>query len=112
MLDKIHNNGSDAIDQSQNLEKIKNLGVSNPFAYDDTNFFIDESHISNEALKKYQRELDVQTFGEILKNTSQKEADELVLKQAFDGLLSIDDDNFLSELLNSKEFLNDLISED
>lgn len=109
MLDRIQNNGLDSIEQNQNLDKIKGIGVSNPFIYNDSDFFIDESHISNEALKKYQRELDVHTFGEILKSTDQKEADNLVLRQAFDGLLSIDDNNFLSELLNSKEFLNDLI---
>lgn len=110
MLDRIHNNGSEAIDQSQNLDRIKGFGITNPFADDYDNFFIDESHISNEAIKKYQRELDIKEFGELLKNTAQKAADELVLQQAFEGTLSIDNDDSIAELISSEDFLNDLFS--
>ena len=59
MLDKIQNTGSESITQSQNLDRIRGLGVSNPFEEDDKGFFVDESNISSLALEKYQRELDV-----------------------------------------------------
>ena len=108
MLDKIQNNNSESIVQSQNLDRIKGLGVSNPFEESDSAYFIDESSISTAALQKYQREIDVKTFSEILKDTDEKAANDLVLQQAFEGKFSVDDVDFLSELLNNEEFLNDI----
>lgn len=108
MLDKILNTNSDSISQSQNLDRINQIGATNPFEKTNSSYFIDESQISDDAIEKYQRELDVKKFSEILKETDEKEANELVLKQAFDGILSIDDDEFLSELLASDVFLNDI----
>ncbi len=108
MLDKIINTNSDSISQSQNLDRINQIGATNPFEKVNSSYFIDESQISDDAIEKYQRELDVKKFSEILKETDEKEANELVLKQAFDGILSIDDDEFLSELLTSDVFLNDI----
>ena len=109
MLDKILANNSEIIDQSQSLDRIKSLGVSNPFEENRNNFFIDESNISTAALEKYQREQDVKTFSEILFQTDEKAANDLVLQQAFDGILSIDNTDFLSELLDNEELLNDII---
>lgn len=108
MLDKILGTSSEIINQSQSLDRIKGVGATNPFEEDSKNFFIDESRISTVALEKYQREVDIKKFSEILMQTDEKAANELVLKQAFDGLFSIDDNDFLSELLNSEEFLNDI----
>ena len=108
MLDKIQNTGSESITQSQNVDRIRGLGVSNPFEEDDKGFFVDESNISSLALEKYQRELDVKKFSDILMETDEKAANELVIKQAFDGTLSIDNDDFLSELLNNEDFINEI----
>ena len=109
MLDKIHNNGSEIIEQSQNLDRIKSIGATNPFEEtDDDKFFIDQSEISQAAFEKYQRENDIKAFSDILFQTDQKEANDMVLKQAFEGTISIDDIDFLSELLNSEDFLNDI----
>ena len=57
MLDKILANNSEIIDQSQSLDRIKGLGVSNPYEADKSKFFIDETNISSTALEKYQKEL-------------------------------------------------------
>ena len=46
MLDKILSNNSEIIDQSQSLDRIKGLGISNPYEENKSNFFIDESKIS------------------------------------------------------------------
>jgi len=108
MLDKILANNSEIIDQSQSLDRIKGLGVSNPYEVDKSKFFIDESSISNAALEKYQKELDIKSFSEILMQTDEKAANDLVLQQAFDGLFSIDDTDFLSELLDNEDLLNDI----
>lgn len=107
MLDKILANNSEIIDQSQSLDRIKGLGTTNPYE-SSKDYFIDESHISNAALEKYQREVDVKTFSEILKQTDENAANELVLQQAFEGILSIDNTDFLAELLDNEEFLNDI----
>lgn len=108
MLDKILANNSEIIDQSQSLDRIKGLGVSNPYETDKNKFFIDESSISTAAFEKYQRELDVKSFSEILMQTDEKAANDLVLQQAFEGLFSIDDTDFLSELLDNEDLLNDI----
>lgn len=109
MLDKILANNSEIIDQSQSLDRIKGLGVSNPYEADKSKFFIDESSISNDALEKYQKELDIKTFSDILFQTDEKAANDLVLQQAFEGILSIDNTDFLSELLDNEDLLNDII---
>lgn len=109
MLDKIQNNSSESIAQSQSLDRIRGIGSTNPFEESDDRFFIDESSISSLALQKYQRELDVKAFSDILLETDEKAANDLVLKQAFEGKFSIENDDFLSELINSEEFLNDVI---
>ena len=111
MLDKIQGNISETIAQSQGLEKIKSLGVTNPFEDDDKGFFIDQSDISSLAMQKYQREIDVNYFGEILKQTDEQEATKLVLDKVFNGQFSIDNDDVLMEILNSKDFLNDVFNE-
>ena len=78
MLDKITNNNSEIIDQSQNLDRIKAIGTSNPFIEDKTKYFVDESSISSAAMQKYQRELDIKTFSDILMQTDEKAANDLL----------------------------------
>lgn len=109
MLDRILGTNSEIINQSQSLDRISGLGVTNPFEESKDKFFIDESNISTAAFEKYQREIDVKNFSEILMQTDEKAANELVLKQAFEGLFSIDDTDFLSELLDNEELLNDIV---
>lgn len=105
MLDKINNN-SESID-NLSLNQIEKIGVKNPYESNDKNFFIDESLISNAAYEKYLREIDVKEFSGALFNLDQKSADDLVIKQAFDGILSFDD-SYLDELANNKDFLNEI----
>ena len=108
MLDKIQSNISETIAQSQNLEKINSLGISNPYENDDKKFFIDQSEISSLALEKYQRELDINKFSEIFNQIDEQEATNLVLSKVFNGDFSIDTENILMDILNSKDFLNDI----
>ena len=108
MLDRILNNNSEIIKQSQSLDRIGVVGSTNPFEEKSENFFIDESLISNAALQKYQHEIDVKVFSDLLMKTDQKAADNLVMQQVFDQLFSIDSKDFLSELLENEDFLNDI----
>ena len=108
MLDKILGTNSESISQSQNLDRIKEIGATNPFEATNANYFVDESDISSEAIQKYERELDVKKFSDILMQYDEQDALEEVLQQAFNGTISIDNDEFLSELLTNEEFLNDI----
>ena len=108
MLDKILGSSSESVSQSQNLDRINQIGSTNPFESVSASYFVDESDISSEALKKYEHEMDVKKFSEILMEYDEKDALEEVLRGIFDGSISIDNDEFLSELLMNEEFLNDI----
>jgi len=60
-------------------------------------------------MQKYQHDLDIKNFSNILMEINEKEANDLVLQQAFSGNLSIDNDEFINELLINDDFLNDII---
>lgn len=108
MLDKILGTNSESVTQSQNLDRISQIGATNPFEKANADYFVDESDISSEAIKKYEHELDVKKFSDILMEYDEKDALEEVLQQVFNGTISIDNDEFLSELLTNEDFLNDI----
>ena len=108
MLDKILGTNSESVTQSQNLDRIKEIGTTNPYEAASNNYFIDESDISSEAIAKYEHENDIKKFSEILMQYDEKDALEQVLQKVFDGSISIDNDDFLSELLTNEDFLNDI----
>ena len=108
MLDKILGTNSESVTQSQNLDRIKEIGTTNPYEATSNNYFIDESDISSEAIAKYEHENDIKKFSEILMQYDEKDALEQVLQKVFDGSISIDNDEFLSELLTNEDFLNDI----
>ena len=109
MLDRIQGSQADSVNQSTSLDRIKELELKNQYKEYDSDYFIDESRISNEAYQKYQREIDVKHFSDILMQTDEKEAANLVLKKAFDGTISINDDNILNDLISNNDLLNDII---
>ena len=112
MLDNIHSASSESIIQNQGLERITGINTATNPIENDKNYFIDESEISNAAFEKYQREVDIKEFSEILLSTDEKEANSLVLNKVFDGEFSIDDNDFLAELLDNDEFINDVTKKD
>ena len=108
MINKIQNdNIAEVKGQSAALEGINN-NSSLKKSDNDKNFFIDQSDISQAAFEKYKKEEDVKKFSEILLQSDEKEATQRVLEEIFSQKYSIDDDEFLNELLNNEEFLNDI----
>ena len=99
---------SDAVEQSITTDRISQIGSQNPFVENNNSYITDEYEISDLAFQKYQHEQDVKYFSDILLKTDENDAIEQVLKKTFDGTISIDDDNFLAELLSNDEFLNDV----
>lgn len=109
MLDRIQNNGLDSINQGQTLDKILSVGATNPFETEDvSNLLVDESDISMAAFKKYQRELDIEKFSAILKETDEQEANNLVLKGIFRGDFNIENDEIFNSIVNNNDFLYDI----
>ncbi len=108
MLDKIQNGQSEVIGQSQSLDRILGIGSNNPYENNDDKFFIDEYQISQEAIQKYQKELDVKKFSEALAQTDERFSNSLVVQKAFEGLINFDTDDIISEIAKNKDFLNDI----
>ena len=111
MLDKIQNNSADLINQSQqsqNLDRISQIGATNPFYEVKGKYFIDESDISELALQKYEHEQDIKRFSQILSDMDEKEARDMVIKKVFNGTIELDSDDLLIELSKNVELLNDV----
>ncbi len=109
MLDKIQSSQADSISQSASLDRISEIDLKSRYSSNDINYIVDESDISEEAYKKYERENDVKRFSQILMETDEQEANELVLKKAFDGTISINDTDIIGDLVNNSDLLNDII---
>lgn len=108
MLDRIQGGHAEQIGQSASLDKIKEIDIKNREIQNDSEYFIDESQISQAAYEKYEREMDIAKFSKILLETDEKEANELVLKDAFDGKIIIDNDDYLGELITNNNLLDDI----
>ena len=110
MLDRISNDHSEAISQN-NIGRISSLGVSNPYNTNDNSLFVDESNISDAAIKLYEREQDVKKFTKLaLSDEDDRSADALVVSKAMNGEISIDDNDALFDLLSNEDFLNEIAS--
>ena len=109
MLDKIQGSQTDLISESASLDRIKEIEANGHYKSNDINYIVDESDISVEAYKKYERENDIKRFSKILMETDEQEANELVLQKAFDGTISIDDTGIINDLSSNNGLLDDII---
>ena len=110
MLDRISNERNEAVSHNS-ISKISSLNTQGVYESDDSGLFVDESNISDTALKLYEREQDVQKFTKLaLSDADDKSADALVVSKVFDGEISIDDDDAIFSLLSNEEFLNEIAS--
>ncbi len=110
MLDRISNEHNEAISQNS-ISKISSLGTSGVYNTDDNGLFVDESTISDTALKLYEREQDIKRFTDLaLSDEDDKSADSLVISKVMNGEISIDDDEAIFSLLSNDDFLNEIAS--
>ena len=110
MLDRISNEHNEAIPQNS-ISKISSLGTSGVYNTDDNGLFVDESTISDTALKLYEREQDIKRFTDLaLSDEDDKSADSLVISKVMNGEISIDDDEAIFSLLSNDDFLNEIAS--
>ncbi len=110
MLDRISNEHSEAL-SNNGISKISSLGASGVYNTSDNDLFVDESNISDAAIRLYEREQDVKRFTElVLSDADDNSADALVINKALNGEISIDDDEAVFSLLSNEDFLNELAS--
>ena len=110
MLDRISNEHNEAISQNS-ISKISSLSTSGVYNTDDNGLFVDESTISDTALKLYEREQDIKRFTDLaLSDEDDKSADSLVISKVMNGEISIDDDEAIFSLLSNDDFLNEIAS--
>ena len=110
MLDRISNEHNEAISQNS-ISKISSLGSHGIYNSDDVGLFVDESNISDTALKLYEREQDIKKFTDLaLSDEDDKSADALVISKVMSGEISIDDDEAIFSLLSNDDFLNEIAS--
>lgn len=110
MLGRIGQNDQNAEILTQNSE-IQKVGAAknNPYSSIDKALFIDETSISDDAMKLWERELDVNKFAKlVMSDPEDKTADELVMAGVLNGDFSIDDEDGLFELLSNDKFLKDI----
>lgn len=118
MLNNINNNNSDVTLSSQLVKQdsLSNILGSNSVGRSKTNsnnveseFFIDSSDISNDAMKMYEREQDISKFTQLAnsdpENTSQNE---IMQKLFADGVVDPFEDDMVASLSNNKSLINDL----
>lgn len=94
--------------QNKELEKTA-LGKKNPYSDIDKNLLVDETDISKEALKLYQKDLDIRKFTSLaLSDSDNSDCNSLVLKNVFSGQDADFEGKVIQGIFNNKTFLQDL----
>ncbi len=94
--------------QQNDVEKVS-LTKKNPYTNIDKNLLIDETSISNEAMKLYERDVDIKKFTTLaLSDSENLSHNSLVVQNVF----NISDENFENKIIegifDNKNFLRDL----
>lgn len=94
--------------QNNNVEKL-NLSSKNPYAEIDKDLLIDETNISNEAIKLYQKDVDIRKFSSLAmsdpENTSHNN---LVAQNVFNSQDASFENKVIEGIFNNNLFLQDL----
>ena len=95
--------------QESDIEKIQSKN-KNPYAAVDKDLLIDESNISSEAIKLYQRDLDIKRFTALAMSDPQDTShNKLVVEKIFQS----NDEQFtaktIEKILENREFIQDLL---
>lgn len=95
--------------QETDLEKIQTKN-KNPYADIDKTLLIDESNISKEAIKLYQRDLDVKKFtGLAMSDPQDTTHNKLVVEKVFGAEDEKFDNTVIEGMFNNRNFLKDLL---
>lgn len=113
MIDNVNNNLDNQMITESQINKTSELaklnGKASSYATFNRDYLIDETDISKDALKLYEREKDVKNFSKLLSSISNDEVDGLMSALFQKGVVDIDDVNVLSELAGNKKFIGDIL---
>ena len=112
MLKGIQNNGiqQNQVGQTNGMDKTGLFGKSNPYDKIDKNLLVDELDISNDAIKLYQKEMDVRKFAQLaLSDPEDFSHNKIVASQLESGILSFSDEEIIDSLFSNQKFFEDLI---
>ena len=75
----------------------------------DSNFLIDSSDISNNAMKMYQREQDISNFTKLAMSDEENTSHNKLVEQLFSkGIVDVFEDSTITALSSNKSLMNDL----
>jgi len=113
MLDGI--NLSEELNGSQTDKQLESIGsvvtnpINNPYKNADKNLLIDETSLSEEAVKLYQKEQDVKQFTNLAMSDPQDLSHEDIISNLFsNGVTDLLSDENFSKLAENSSLLNDL----
>lgn len=96
------------IQQNSNVEKL-NIKSNNPYSNIDKNLLIDETNISNEAFRMYQRDLDIRKFASLAMSDPEDLSHNTLVAENVFGVEDESFDNKIIEgIFNNRTFLQDL----
>lgn len=115
MLNNVNENlnntsiSSSQLSQSAGVDSAALLGKKNPYNKVDSNYLIDELDISDNAIKLYQRDLDLKKFTSLtLSDPEDISHDQIVASQIENGVIQFNDNDVVEGLFNNPKFLKDL----
>ena len=113
MLNGINNNQDNLIGnqigQQNGVSRISSGLVSNPYQQVDRNLLIDESSISDIALKLFEREGDIKKFAQLAMSDSDDDSQNTIVAELFKkGIVDPYDETGISALSSNEQLLKDL----
>lgn len=116
MLNKVNdslNNTSNVVNnqvtQATGADSAALLGKKNPYSKIDSNLLIDELDISDNAIKLYQKDIDIKNFTKLaLSDPGDISHNKLVASQIENGVINLNDNEIIDGLFSNTKFLKDL----
>lgn len=94
--------------QNNNVEKL-NPSKKNPYSEIDKGLLIDETSISNEAIKLYQKDIDIRKFSSLaMSDPENMSHNKLVAQNVFNSQDTSFENKVIEGIFNNKSFLQDL----
>lgn len=112
MLNGINNNElqQQQLSQTTGMDKTGLFSKNNPYAKIDKNLLVDQLDISQDAMKMYQRDLDIQRFTKLaLSDPNDNSHNIKVASQIANGEIQLDEQSVLNNLFKNRHFFKDII---
>ena len=109
MLNGINNYLSSQIGKNDEVNKLMTNPFNSAYGNQDKSLLVDESAISNTAVKMYQKDLDVRNFNQIAMSNPNDLSHNEKVAELFDvGVVDVYSDDMISDLAANRKLLEDL----